>query len=152
MKKIFTFFLMACAAMALPAAAADRGTAEEAVSLTKKAMAHIKTAGKDKALADFNDPKGAFVDRDLYVVVVDFSGKVLAHGANARLVGKDLMEVKDTDGKAFVKEQVATAKDKGKGWVDFKWTNPVSKQIEQRSFYLEKMDGDYLIGAGIFKP
>lgn len=131
--------------------AQERGTKEQAMELVKKALAAIKADGKDKAMAEFNNNKGAFVDRDLYVVAVDFNGKVLAHGANARLVGKDLTEIKDADGKAFVKEQIEIAKTKGNGWMDFKFTNPVSKQIEPRSFYVQRVE-DYYIGAGIFKP
>jgi cytochrome c len=136
---------MACSG----AHAADRATKEEALEMLKKAKAFIKANGKDKALAEFNNTKGAFVDRDLYVVALDMSGKVLAHGANQRLVGKDLIEIKDPDGKPFVKEQVELAKTKGSGSVDFKFVNPLSKDIEKRTFYLESQ-GDYFIGAGVF--
>ena len=35
-----------------------------------------------------------FKDRDPYVIVCDLTGKHLSHGANAKLVGKDLIAMK----------------------------------------------------------
>src|SRR5258708_20129441 len=68
---------------AIPAAAqkadAKKGTSAEATAMVDKAIAHIKKAGREKAFADFNNKSGPFVDRDLYVVVYDMKGKVLAH-------------------------------------------------------------------------
>jgi cytochrome c len=45
------------------AAAADRGTADEATVLVKKGIAYLKANGPEKAYAAFNDPQGQFVDR-----------------------------------------------------------------------------------------
>ena len=38
----------------------------------------------------------------------------------------------------------------GKGWVSYKWPNSVSKNMEDKSTYIEKF-GDVLIGVGIYK-
>ncbi len=65
----------------------------------------MKANGKEKAFADFCNPKGAFVDPDLYITVYDLTGKCLAHGANSKMIGKDLIGLKDPDGVAFVKER-----------------------------------------------
>ncbi|KAF0234834.1 MAG: hypothetical protein FD177_397 [Desulfovibrionaceae bacterium] len=137
-------FLFACVALAQ-----QNGTKDEAVALVKKAVAQYKSAGKDKALADINDSKGPFVDRDLYVVVYDMEGNCLAHGANAKQVGKNLMELRDPDGKFFVKERVELGKTKDSFWQDYKFVNPVSKQIENKSMYMEKVDG-MLFGCGVY--
>ena len=130
--------------------AAEFGTATEAVAMVKKAVQLIKTEGKEKAFAEFSDPKGKFVDRDLYVTVYDLNGKCLAHGANPKMVGKDLIDLKDPDGKPFVKERVETSKTKDKFWLDYKFTNPVSKKIEPKSMYSEKV-GDIIVNCGIYK-
>lgn len=129
--------------------AADKGTADEAIAMVKKAVAYIKANGAEKAYAEFNNPNGKFRDRDLYILVQDFNGKMLAH-ANPRLVGKDLLETKDADGKYLAKALIEVAKDKGKGWVDYKWVNPASSTVEKKSTYIEKVD-DTLVGCGIYK-
>ena len=141
-------------AFGLPAAAQDKskGTDKEAIAMVEKAVAHIKKVGKDKAFADFNNKSGAFTDRDLYVVVYDMKGKVLAHGANDKMIGRDVIELRDTDGKYFVKERVEMMS-KGpaaKGWQDYKFMNPVSKQIEPKQMYLQRHE-DMIIGCGIYK-
>lgn len=130
--------------------AADKGTPAEAEAMVKKAVAFMKANGKDKALAEFSNPKGKFIDRDLYIFAYDLNGMCVGHGANQKMIGKDLIEMTDPDGKAYVKERVEIAKTKGKGWQDYKFTNPLSKQIELKTAYLEKAD-DIIIGCGAYK-
>lgn len=131
-------------------AAAAHGSADEAMALAKKAIKYYKANGREKALAEFNKPNGEFVDRDLYITATGVDGVTVAHGANAKLVGKSLMELKDVDGKAFIKSFVEVANAKGSGWVDYKWPNPVTKVIEQKSSYVEKVD-NLVITCGIYK-
>ena len=119
--------------------AEEYGTAKDAEAMVKKATAHIKAAGKEPAYADFTAQKPEWIDRDVYVVVYDLTGKVLAHGQNPKQVGKDLLEFKDADGKEFVKERVELAKTKGKFWQDYKFTDPVTKKILPKSMYCEKI-------------
>lgn len=130
--------------------AGEFGTKEEAEALVKKAISMIKAEGKDKAFAEINNPKGKFVDRDLYIFVYDMNGKCVAHGFNPKMIGKDLMEMKDADGRYFVKERIEIAKTKGKGWQDYKFTNPLSKKIEMKTAYIEKVD-DLIVGCGVYK-
>jgi signal transduction histidine kinase len=100
MRGVIIVLAAALAAMATQAAsAADRATKDEAIAMVKKAVAAVKSDGPEKAYAAFDDKKGAFTDRDIYVVVYGLDGKVLAHGANEKLIGQNLMEAKDPDGK-----------------------------------------------------
>ncbi len=131
-------------------AAPSQGTASEATAMVDKAVAFLKKSGRDKAFVEISNQKGQFVDRDLYVVVYDLNGKVLAHGANARMIGKDLIELRDSDGKYFVKERVEIAKKAGKGWQDYKFMNPVSHRIEGKSMYIQRFE-DLIVGCGIYK-
>jgi cytochrome c len=138
-----------------PTAAAQdksKGTAAEATAMVQKAIAHMKKVGRDKAFADFNSKKAPWVDRDLYVVVYDMKGKVLAHGANEKMVGKDVIELRDNDGKFFVKERVEMMSKgpEAKGWQDYKFMNPVSRAIEPKSMYLQRFE-DVIVGCGIYK-
>lgn len=122
---------------------------DDAVALVKKAVAYVKQNGKDKALDEFNNPKGQFINGELYVVVLDMNGLLLADGTKPKLVGKSLLEIKDVNGKQFVREEVELAKSKGKGWVDFEWLNPVTKAMEPRSTYFERAD-DLIVLTGVY--
>ncbi|MDO9259896.1 MAG: cache domain-containing protein [Pseudomonadota bacterium] len=153
MKKLLQVLVFGLAALSFnmtAMAAGEQGSAAEATALVKKAIAYIKANGREKAFAEFGNPNGPFRDRDLYMTTVDTDGKMLAHGVNPKLVGKSLIELKDIDGKYFVKEYVDLAKTKGSGWVDFKWPNPITKVVQQKSMYVEKMD-DLVVGCGIYK-
>jgi signal transduction histidine kinase len=132
------------------AAAADMGTKDEAVAMVKKAVDFIKANGADKAYAEFSNPKGQFVDRDLYIAVYDMSGKCLAHGANAKMIGRDLLDNKDVDGKEFVKERIEMMKTQPTGWQDYKFRNPTSNQVEPKAMYIERVN-DVIVGCGIYK-
>lgn len=142
--------ILAMIGMQFSATAASNGTADEAQSMASKAVKLIAADGNEKAYAAFNDPAGGYVDRDLYVFVVDLKGTVLAHGTNKGLIGKSLFNLKDANGKAFIQEMVAVASDKSEGWVDYSWPNPVSKKVEGKSTFVKKV-GDVFVGVGIYK-
>lgn len=122
---------------------------DDARAMVKKTAAFLKTAGKERTLAEISNPKGQFVKGELYIFAIDMNGVTLAHGANPKLVGKNMLDLKDPDGKFFIREFISTAK-KGSGWVDYKWTNPVSKKIEEKTSYIESA-GDFLLAAGVYK-
>lgn len=150
MNKFSTFIASICF-IALSLSPAFASPKEDAVTLVEKAVAHYKSVGKEKALADINDPKGAFIKGELYVFAYNLKGTIIAHPANPKLVGKDMTEVKDADGKVFTTEFLATANSPaGKGWVDYSWSNPETKKIAPKSSYIQKV-GDILVGCGIYK-
>ena len=144
--------LIAGAALACVATAhADDGaTPAEATAMVKKGVAFIKAQGHDKGYAEITSKTSQFKDRDLYLVVYGLDGTVRAHGANEKMVGKNLIDLKDVDGKAFVKERVELAASKGTFWQDYKFTNPTSKKIEPKSMYCEKLE-DTAVCGGIYK-
>jgi signal transduction histidine kinase len=132
------------------AQAADQGTADEAIAMTKTAVAYIKSATPEKAYPEITAKDPRFAVGDLYVIVYDLQGKCLAHGANPKLVGKDLVENQDADGKLYVKERVDMAQAKTSFWQDYKFTNPATKKIEQKSTYCERLN-DTAVCVGIYK-
>ncbi|MFY9513512.1 MAG: cache domain-containing protein [Rubrivivax sp.] len=132
------------------AAQANNATPAEATAMVKKGVAFIKSSGKDKAYAEISNKAGSFVDRDLYLVVYGLDGVVRAHGANEKMIGKNLIELKDIDGKPFVKERVDLAQSKGTFWQDYKFTNPTTKKIEPKRMYCEKLD-DTVVCGGVYK-
>lgn len=131
-------------------AQAQAQTEEAAKALVKKAVAHVKEHGIEAACKDFANPAGGFIQGELYIYVQDMQAKMICHATNSRLNGKDLIDLKDADGKQFNKEMVELAKTKGNGWVDYRWVNPVTKQIQPKSSYVERADS-LMVGAGIYK-
>ena len=131
--------------------AAEGGATEaDATAMVKKGVAHIKASGKDKGYADITSKAGPFRLQDLYLVVYGLDGTVHAHGANEKMVGKNLIDLKDVDGKAFVKERVEMGKAKANFWQDYKFTNPETKKIEPKTMYCERLDETVVCG-GVYK-
>lgn len=133
-------------------AAGERGTEAEAQDMVKKAVALVKSAGPEKAYKVFTDhPDGAFKDRDLYVFVYDFEGNCLAQGANSKMVGKNLIGIKDGDGNAFIKGMIEMVKASSKGsYGPYKFTNPNSQGYELKKSYCERGAGDSIICVGTY--
>jgi cytochrome c len=140
--------LFACLLLGTQAFAADTGTPDEAKAMALRAADLLRQGGPDKAFPVFNakaDPQ--FHDRDLYVMVYDETGKNVSHGANPALIGKDLLDLKDTDGKPLIREFVAI---KDQAWVDYKWPDPLSKKIMPKTTYVVRV-GQYLVGVGAYR-
>ena len=141
--------LVFSALLSVFALAQDHGTKDEAKAMVNAALAHIKEAGNTKAFSDFNTDKASWNKKDLYVVVQDLKGVVIVHGANEKLVGKNLIDFKDQNGKLFVQELISTGS-KGEGWVDYDFTNPSTKKVEAKSSFVKRIpgfDGIVLVGA-----
>jgi signal transduction histidine kinase len=145
--------IAAALAVVLPLAAhaEERATTKEAEGMVHQAVAFLQKEGKDKAFAAFDDPKGPFTYRDLYIAAYDLTGKCVAHGAKKERIGKIALDEKDADGKLFVKERIELAKGAGKGWQEYKFANPTSKKVEQKVAYLERV-GDVILVCGAYKP
>jgi signal transduction histidine kinase len=147
-----TLVAVAALAVLVPAAARPEqfATTKDAEMMVHNAVAFLKKEGKAKALAEFSDPKGRFTYRDLYIMAYDLEGKCLAHGAKKERIGKSLIEERDVDGKQFVKERIQIAKQHGKGWQTYKFQNPVTKQIEPKVVYFERV-GDVVVVCGAYQ-
>jgi len=140
---------------AAPATAAEFGTKEEAVAMVKRVQEQFKKDGPEitfKAVSDKSTK--TYHDRDLYAFIYYRSGPQkginVAHGARPALIGKNLIDLKDQDGKYLVRELIEIANGPGSGWFDYKWPNPISNKIEDKTSYVEKM-GDYMVGVGVYR-
>jgi len=145
-----TAALLVIALVAGSAFAAESATKQEALAMVKKAIAFIMERGAAEAYNEISKKPGIFTDRDLYVVVYRLDGTVLAHGSNAKLIGKDLSDLQDVDGKFFVKERAELARKQSVFWQDYKFVNPVSKKIEPKQMYCERLE-ETAVCAGIYK-
>lgn len=150
LRKPFISVMAATLVFVGAAAASDGANKDDAIAMVKKAVAFIKEQSPDKAYPELSDKAGKFIDRDLYVVVYQLDGKVLAHGSNAKFIGKDMIDAQDVDGKLYVKERVELAGKQASFWQDYKFVNPVSKKVEPKQMYCERLDNT-AVCAGIYK-
>ena len=140
---------------AVPAAAAEFGTKAEAIAMVKRVQDQFRKEGAEATFKAVSDKSTkTYHDRDLYPFIYYLSGAQtgvnVAHGARPALIGKQLIDLKDQDGKYLIRDMIAIANGLGKGWYDYKWPNPINNKIEDKSSYVEKM-GDYMVGVGIYR-
>jgi len=134
----------------LPVQAAEFGTRDEAVAMVQRVQEKFKKDGPEATFRAINS--GAFNDRDLYPWVHTIDGTLhVANGAFPGIRGKNLHDMKDQDGKFTTQDfmRIATTPPY-RGWSDFRWRNPQTNQIDDKSAWVERM-GEYLVGVGIYK-
>jgi cytochrome c len=122
----------------------------DAKALVKQAAAYLKYQGKGKTLVEISKPKGMFDKGETYVFAYDLQGVIVAHPKNPALIGKNMIDVPDNDGKLFRREIVEKAKSKGSGWVDYVYLNPETNELEHKTTYLQKA-GDIILCCGVYK-
>jgi|SRR5208282_3310149 len=154
MRPIALAFLVIAVLSIIPLHAADSefGTKAEAVAMVKRVQDMFKKDGADATFKAVSDPSTKeFHDRDLYPFIYTLSGVCVAHGARPALIGKNLIDIKDQDGVYLVREFIKVAEGPASGWVDYKWPNPQTNKIEDKSSYAEKLGDDYFVGVGVYR-
>jgi len=122
---------------------------KDAVALAERGAQFVHQHGKEAMIAKINGKDAEFNQGALYLAMRDLNGITIAHPTTA-LIGKNLLDVPDADGKPFRQEMLAVAKGKGKGWVDYKFRNPETGKVEAKSTYVLRV-GDVALEAGIYK-
>jgi cytochrome c len=155
MKSLFRMILATVVSVGFWAGSAhaqDNGTRDEAKAMVEAAIEHVKKVGAEQAFKDFSDKSNkAWQKKDLYVFAYNMEGVNVAHGANDKLIGKNLIELKDPEGKLLIKELRDTAA-KGGGWVEYEWPHPQTKKIESKISYSKKMvNYEGFIGVGVYR-
>jgi cytochrome c len=126
-------------------------TEKDAIAMAERGAALIRSKGKTEMIKRINAKDPDFVQGALYVDLRDVrSGIVLAHPYNPSLVGIDLLDVPDSNGKKYRREIIELAAQKGKGWVDYQYKNPVSGKVEPKTTYILRVD-DVVLEAGLYK-
>jgi uncharacterized protein len=149
--RVGSTIIIALALSTFTANAAQFGTRDEAVAMVKRVQEKFKKDGAEATFAAVTAQQRAFKDRDLYVYIMNFDCVIQAHAARAELVGKSLYEFRDQDGVYPARKTVEVARAAGRGWIDYRWTNPQTKLVEAKSTYVEKLGDRYAIGVGIYK-
>lgn len=129
-----------------------RASAKEARAMLELACRLLEEKKPAEAFAAFNNLKGPFVKRDLYVFVVGRDGIMHAHGgAPEGLVGMQVLDLKDATGKALIREMMEVAPAKGAAEVKYVWLNRLSNRVEDKTALVRQV-GDYVVGVGYYVP
>lgn len=150
MQKILNCLLALLLSIGAMAQANERGNADDAQRLAKKAIVFVKKYGRQRLLEEAGNRQGQLVDRDLYLTITDLKANTLVNGNNAKLNGKNVFDLRDADGKYFVRERLEILKSRASGWIDYRWPDPVSGKIAQKSAYFERYE-DLVIACGFYK-
>lgn len=148
--RVFWIVLVASGIVSAASVALQRATPAEAQAMLKKAVDHYQAVGRKQALADFTAKRAPFVDRDLYVVCVGPGGIVTAHGALAAYVGQSADVLKDANGKPVGSTIWTTGSTRGSGTIEFPMINPVSKALELKTSFFQKV-GDDVCAVGAYR-
>jgi cytochrome c len=133
------------------AAAGKHSTPQQAKAFLDKAVAYMQANGPEKAFAAFNNPRGEFVQGDLYVFALDLEGNYYASGANPGLAGLNVRETRDAAGNPLFREMIELARSKGEGTVSYVWLDRVDNRLDHKTSYIKRI-GDYFIGVGYYTP
>lgn len=121
-----------------------------AETLLEIAVQHVRDKGEAGA-KDFSR-QSVFVDRDLYVFALRTDGMFIASGgASAALVGQNVLDETDSDGKPFFREMVDIAMKEGAGRVEYRWFNPADSRGEPKLTLFRKV-GEVIVAVGFYPP
>jgi signal transduction histidine kinase len=149
MKRILIGALLCLGAAA--SMASTEPTEKDAIAMAERGAAFMKANGKEEMMKKISGKDPEFLQGSLYVDMRDINtGIVLAHPVNPAIVGKDLTDVPDANGKKYRREIIELAAKKGKGWVDYMYKNPTTGKIEPKTTYILRV-GDVVLEAGIYK-
>lgn len=129
---------------------ARAATLDEAKAMAIEAAALLAKDGKEKAYPVFHDPAGGFLKGELYVFVVNYDGIWEMYGPKAAVDGQNVLNLKDVDGKEFVKEMIEVGKTKGEGWVEYQWKHPETGKTQAKASYVKAV-GNAIVGVGVYK-
>jgi chromosome segregation ATPase len=127
-----------------------QGTADEAMAMVMRAQADFKSNGLDKALTNYQRPGSGYVDRDLYIFVLDRDGNYRVHAAQPEQVGVNVSSLKGVDYQQFMHDLWARA-DAGGGWVEYNITNPLTGDTRHKISYVMALSSDLAVGCGAYQ-
>lgn len=127
----------------------QQGTAEEAMALVDKALAHRRQVSAERFVRDLSEPARGFHDRDMYVFALDASGVYRAFGGKPEKLGSRVHDIAGVDGAALLAAIVSQA-EQGPGWVEYDIVNPASGAVQAKMSYVVKVDALY-VGCGVYK-
>jgi signal transduction histidine kinase len=151
MKQLVSGALLCFSVCAFAAPPAADPTQKDAIAMAERAAAYTKAHGREELIKKITAKDPDFVQGSMYIYMRDYaSGVNIAHPFNQSIIGKDLNDVPDTNGKLYRREIMDVAKKDGKGWVDYMYKNPENNKIEAKTAYVLRSN-DVVLVAGIYK-
>ncbi|MFZ2988059.1 methyl-accepting chemotaxis protein [Ideonella sp.] len=126
-----------------------QGSADEAHALVERAMALVRQVGVEAAARSFGQPDGGFLDRDLYIFILDRDGRYHTHGAKPAMNGKRVHDVPGVDGDRLTREMWQAVD--GSHWVEYDIVNPDTGAVQPTASYVEAIDKRLVLGCGIYR-
>jgi signal transduction histidine kinase len=145
-----TIILLLTIAVTFLTVSAEETEKDLAMKMVSSAVTLIQKKGIAEGIKAISDSGGEYVNGELYVFAYDTSGTMVAHPKNPKLIGKNLINVPDVDGKLFRKDIITIALTKKTGWVDYKYKNPGNGKIEDKTTYVA-LAGSIIVCCGIYK-
>lgn len=127
----------------------QQGSAEEAVALVERAVAHRQRTTKDAFVRDVTDPSKGFYDRDMYVFLLDDDGTYVAFGGNPSKVGTRVQDIPGIDGHGLL-QSIFNQANYEPGWVEYDIANPTTGKVQTKMSFVQKVDALY-VGCGVYK-
>lgn len=153
MKKLVSLIVVSVV-FAVSVSVVSAQTKEEVVSLVKQTRSDIEknTSATLEKIKKGEHPYKDSKNASLYVFILDSELNVAAHPIKPHTVGKNLKGKPDIKGKMFRDEMQTKALKDGKGWVDYYYLNPKTKQETHKESYFELANGTdgkkYIVGCG----
>ncbi len=90
-------------------------------------------------------------DADNYYWINDFQPRMVMHPFNQELVGQDLSEYRDPQGKALFVEMAELCRRQGQGFIEYVWHKPDSTMpVGKVSFVKQLPQWNWIVGAGVY--
>ena len=141
----------ALAALALACTTLHAATPAEATALLDGALAEIRSNGLDGAVKRFN--ADVRWKRDgVVLMAMQWDGTMLAHTANGKLPGSNMLAARDASGRPFVRDAIGVAQRSGSGQVDLRWGNPATRKMADATLFVRRVPGqEACVGTVVFK-
>ncbi len=146
--------LLAVIAFAAGAPASTRGTDAEALRMIDRAQQLLERIGAEAAPEAFAGHDSAFMDRDLYPMLLDDKGVMIAHGWTATLNGSNLKELRDVDGKPFILDALDGVALAGRTDVTYQWIDPLTGQVARKTMHARRLvlnGKPYMLAVGVYR-
>ena len=127
-----------------------QGSADEARDLVERALACMHEQGYDTACRLMRDRANGFVDRDLYVFVVDREGRYLLHAARPEKEGSRVHDVPGVDGERFVADAWERT-ERGGGWIEYDILNAETGAVQPKASYMRRFNEQRVVGCGVYR-
>ncbi|NMM09400.1 MAG: chemotaxis protein [Polaromonas sp.] len=127
----------------------QQGSAEEAVELVRRAVAHRQNRSKSIFLRELTDPAKGFHDRDMYIFALDRDGTYVAFGGNQSKVGTRVQDISGIDGSQLL-EAIINQASHEPGWVEYDITNPSTGKVQAKMSFVQELD-ELFVGCGVYK-